>query len=302
MNILKYLRTKLEGLIKGKQNKRLISGKVESKGGITEERRSKERDFRTRTYHDPVYSRNSIFYTILKKHYNLSEDFAKNVIVQGALKSAIERKISNKSRWIDINSLSMNKILEILEGEVTVSPDNITIRNTTFDEISVQTYFINIAKNRKGIKIIEEEAETYKTFTSMNKKHREYNKYNVLMTRSDETKVIDKYENARNTHNRTTIMRNESSPFVVSYEYENISEGRKSNGIAYYSEVYPCIELEEPSIYIDGYPLEKGEDNAPDFCRDRLISDMEKMGTSDAINFLTFGKNEYPAMFDTLTK
>ncbi len=161
MNILKYLRTKLEGLIKGKQNKRLISGKVESKGGITEERRSKEKDFKTRTYHDPVYSRSSIFYTILKKHYNLSEDFAKNVILQETLKSAIERKISNKSRWIDINSLNVDKILEILED---------------------------------------------------------------------------------------------------------------------------------------------GKDNVPDYCIDKLVSDMERSGTFNAINFLVFGKNEYPSMFDALTK
>ena len=302
MNILKYLRTKLEGLIKGKQNKRLISGKVESKGGITEERRSKEKDFKTRTYHDPVYSRSSIFYTILKKHYNLSEDFAKNVIVQGALKSAIERKISNKSRWIDINSLNVDKILEILEGEINVSPDNITIRDTEFDKISGQTYFINIVKDRKGIKIMEEEAQSYKTFTSMNRKHREYNKYNVLMTRSDETKVVDKYDNARNTHNRTTIMRSESCPFVVSYEYEDIGEGTKSNGRAYYSEADSCIELEELSMYRNGYILEDGKDNVPDYCIDKLVSYMERSGTFNAINFLVFGKNEYPSMFDALTK
>lgn len=291
MDIFEYIKFRLGELIGKNKIKRL--------NGVKEEKNRE--DFKNRIRENPVYSKNSLIYNILK-HYKLSEDFARDTVVQEAIVSIIERKIYDIYKLNDLNRFSVDEIINLLEGEITVSPNNITIRHGMSDETSDKIDFINILKTRKAVRIIEEETEVYKNYAAIHKKYKEYNKYNVLVKINDETEIKDKQKKCCDIHNKIGIVRNEDNPFIVSYESEDIIEGSKFNGRGYYSNVDSCIDLEEIMVYENGYTLKDGENNIPDYCICRLIREMEALNTYDARNFLSFCEKEYPEMFKTKSK
>lgn len=290
MSIFEYIRIKWREFIDKKSSKKIGSGE--------EERRMQERkEFKRKIKETPIYNRNSFIYTILR-HYKLSEDFARNTIIQEEIKSVLEDKVYDKYGHRDIESISMEEILNLLERDITVIPNSVTIRKVNFDENSSQIYFINILKTRKRIKILEEDTYVYKTYCTINKNHREYNKYNVLMKKINETEIRDKYKKDSNTHDIITITRSEDNPFIMSYEIEDVIESTKNEGRIYYSDSYSCLDLQEYNMYENGQKLEGNENDIPEYYIKMLTEKIKSLDTADAKNFLAFCREKYPQLIE----
>lgn len=280
----------MEKIYRKKSNKRISSGEEEKQTQGKEEFKKKIKEM-------PIYNGNSFIYNILK-HYKLSEEFARNTIIQEEIKTILEDKVYDKYGHRNIESLSIEEIINLLEREITVSPNNITIRKGSFDENSSQIYFINILKTRKGIKILEEDIDAYKTYCTINKNHREYNKYNVLMKKINETEIRDKYKKDSNTHDIITITRSEDNPFIMSYEIEDVIESTKNEGRIYYSDSYSCLDLQEYNMYENGQKLEGNENDIPEYYIKMLTEKIKSLDTADAKNFLAFCREKYPQLIE----
>lgn len=241
-------------------------------------------------------SDNNCIYNILK-YYKLPERFARSYIVQEAIRTIIVDKVYSKYGHNSINLLSMEEILELLEGDVTVKTNEIAIRNTSLNEESEQISFVNVSQLRKGIRVIEEEVIKYGTFSEKIKKSKEYNKYNVLMKRVEETENRYKYDADRNTHNRITIERSEDNPFVITHESEDIIEGTRLEGTFFYADIDSCLDLEDCVIYENVYKFTNKDKDISDFYIKSMIGEMQSTTRSGAREFLAFSRKEYSTIF-----
>lgn len=287
MKLSELIRNIFRGLIKPKTGKMIGNGDNEKNSYEDKEK------FKNRIKQN---SKDNCIYSFLK-HYKMSEEFARNLIIQNTIRRILMDKYCNLYGNRDIDLLSVEELINLLDGQITVMPNSITARKESVDEISDEIYFVNIYKDRKGVKIREEEVDTYTTYNSYNKKYKEYNKYNVLIKRIEETEVRDKYESDSNMHTKETIMRDANNPFIMHYESEDINENEKYNEKVYYNNIDSCIWLERFNMFENASQLKEKDTDIPEFHKKMLIKKLHTIETLDARNFMFFCKKEYPEMF-----